>query len=242
MQILASLLLPLAALAFDAASLPHSFQEASGKTFVHQGPNCFAAALKLTGITQSYRGMDELEFRELTSLYCERTEDPEIGDIGVFEKPGFGFIHAYSYISPEWGMEKPGVDYLGKTPIALASATNIEYRYLASPECRRYAKNISQCSNAHYYLRCQPMKIEGDSKLARHQGRVRQIEQELDFLLEQSAVNPEDAPLFQSLEGEVQEAAQDLESLPTGKYSALLKARVLSLQKQLEFMRPRYPQ
>lgn len=232
-----SLFLPLAALAFDPALLPSSFQEAAGKTFAHPGPNCFATALKLTGITASFRGMDEPEFRERVKLQCERTEKPEIGDIGVFEKPGFGFIHAYAFISPEWGMEKPGVDYMGKTPIALASADSIEYRYLASPECRRYSKNISECANDHYFLRCRPIGPESDSRLARHQGKVKKIEATMDFLLGQSDANPADAPLFQELEQEVQKLEADLETIPAGTHTTLFRARVKSLQKQLEFMR-----
>jgi hypothetical protein len=53
-------------------------------------------------------------------------------------------------------------------------------------------------------------------------------------------VNPEDASLFQNLEQEVEEAAREADAIPRGKFSAFLKARITSLQKQLDFMRPKY--
>lgn len=234
-----SLLIPLSALAL-VAELPAPFLEAEGKTFAYQGPNCFATALKLTGVTQSFRGMDELEFRELTQLYCERTESPRIGDIGVFEKPGFGFIHAYAYVSPEFGLEKPGVDYMGKTPIALARMESIQFRYLAPIECRRYSPgDLSQCANDHYFLRCNPVHFSGQPQLRRHEQKIRDIELGLDQLLEQTSADSDDHFLFDRLEQATGQASAEVASIHAGPYAPFLKARITSLEKQLEFMRPR---
>lgn len=222
-----------------AQGLPAEFLKADGKTFSAMGPNCFSTALRLNGLTRSYRGLDGEEFNQIVKLFCQRTQDPRLGDLGVFETPGFGFLHAYAYVSPEMGMQKPGVDYNGKTAIRMYSTYSIDYVYTASAECRRYAPDISVCSNDHYYLRCEAVNMMGNPAAEKHDQIIRPIEAAMDAILEN--------PNFGSTEQKLLE--QIIRSLPAAKLNLsqheaeipadlrrYLQARIKSLEDQLEFL------
>lgn len=131
-----------------------------GKTFEVMGPNCFATALKLTGKMPTFRGVDGKEFELFTRLSCERVENPQRGDIGIFAFPdGYAMDHAYVYLSAEQGIEKPGVDYNGKTPIMVRPLFQIEFIHGASEFCRKYAPDPAVCSLDHYYVRCNDLDL-----------------------------------------------------------------------------------
>lgn len=218
-----------------AESLTSRMREAEGKTFSVMGPNCFATALKVSGVTSSYRGMDAKEFEIIQKNFCQKVDQPRAGDIGVFETPGFGFIHAYVFVSNDTGMQKPGVDYNGKTPISFQSLQSINYTYLASPECRRYAKNISECANAHYYVRCESFaddlkKINPDLET-----QVQAIEKNMDLLLESNVWGAFQVRLSLQVQEQVLRLRDLMPTEENSPWEKFVHARQISLEKQAQF-------
>ena len=215
-------------------------RQAEGKTFEALGPNCFATAMKLSGITSSYRDMDDKEFAVIQKNFCQRVDQPQPGDIGVFETPRFGFVHAYVYVSSGWGMQKPGVDYNGKTPISLQALDSINYTYLASPECRRYSKNISECSNLHYYVRCQSFSSLLTSYNPLFETTVRDIEARMEGLLENGPWTPVQKQLASQLYRDVADLRDSLNKMVADETPQALReyisARQTSLEKQAQFL------
>lgn len=220
----------------QAEGLESRMREADGKTFAVLGPNCFATAMKVSGITSSYRGMDAKEFEAIQKNFCQKVDQPQPGDIGVFETPGFGFIHAYVYVSSETGMQKPGVDYNGKTPISFQPLESISYTYLASPECRRYSKNISECANSHYYVRCRSFSDELKKMNLIFENRVQEIEKSMDLLLASDNWGDSQKLLSQQIQQEVHNLREELRSLTGNQWSEYILARQISLEKQAQFL------
>lgn len=213
-----------------------SYQTYEGKTFSALGPNCFATAMKVAGLTESFRGMDEKEFRVIRESFCQPIAQPRPGDIGVFERPGFAFVHAYIYVSAEWGLQKPGVDYNGKTPIALQALDSINYVFLASPECRRFSRDISECANAHYYLRCTPFQESLRADLPELETRIRALEQRIDHLLEVPEWTSREKNEVLDLQIVVRDLRQDISTMALPlRWRAYIEARQISLEKQMEF-------
>ena len=218
-----------------AEGLASRMQEADGKTFAVMGPNCFATAMKVSGVTSSYRGMDAKEFAVIQKNFCHKIDQPQPGDIGVFETPGFGFIHAYVFVSSDTGMQKPGVDYNGKTPISFQSLESINYTYLASPECRRYSKDVSECVNAHYYVRCE--------NYVRHlrkinpvlEDQVQAIEKSMDLLLEGDNWGPSQVRLSQQVQEQVLQLRGLMPTEENSSWQKFVRARQVSLEKQAQF-------
>ena len=216
--------------------LLNSLQESEGLTFSVPGPNCFASALKLTGMTPSFRGMDEPEFSAIVKASCPVTASPQPGDIGVYETPGFGFIHAYVYVSDQLGMQKPGVDYAGKTAISFQSLDAIRFTYLASPECRRYARDLSECSNKHYYLRCSPSQENKGS--VEYRQMVHKIEAAFESVLNAPDLNFDHGAVVEELKMQVMQLEEYLkrESNLSSAQKAIAVARQKSFEKQIQFI------
>lgn len=130
-------------------------EEYDGLVFAQAGPNCFGTALKLAGHYPTFRGVDANEFQAFLDLACTATESPKRGDLGVYETPGFGAVHAFIYLDEEVGMDKPGVDYMGRTPVSVRSHEVIDYHFLAPQECRRYSPDdLSLCANRKVFYSC----------------------------------------------------------------------------------------
>lgn len=165
--------------------LPPQWQRHVGKTFAVPGPNCFATALKVAGLYPTFRGVDVNEFQSFISQACEPVSEPQAGDIGVFTAPNGVATHAYFYVSPEWTIEKPGVDYSGPTAVVLQRLESVHYRAGISPECRRYSSDPSLCANQHQYVRCSQMPLSGE--LAQLQRSFNQFDQELSVWIEGQA-------------------------------------------------------
>lgn len=223
----------------DATGVAPRYLRAVGKSFEVMGPNCFGTALKLSGFQSTFRGVDVGEFQAFLNLACRPVESPEPGDIGVFEAPGFALLHAYIYLSPDLGIEKPGVDYLGKTPIALNSLESILYRSIASPECRRYAKDVSECSNRHFYVRCAGIPESRNSWAREHQRKVLALEALMGPLLEVAVFGPEQVSIVMEMSERLDSLRRDLSDRPVGEVSekrrVYLQARLSSLKKQLQY-------
>lgn len=219
--------------------LPAPYREALGKTFEVMGPNCFGTVLKLSGFQSTFRGVDVGEFQAFVKLACRQVESPEPGDIGVFEAPGFAFLHAYLYLSPDLGLDKPGVDYLGKTPISIKPLSSILYRNIASPECRRYSKDVGECSNLHYYVRCSGLPEESSPWLRDHDRKVGALESLMGKALEMTSFGPEQGSIVQGMEQRLAELRADLTRMPPNELSAdrqsYVRGRLQSLEKQLTY-------
>ncbi|MBX3040124.1 MAG: hypothetical protein KF789_05370 [Bdellovibrionaceae bacterium] len=225
----------------QGASVEASFREFEGKTFEVVGPNCFGTALRLSGFQTTFRGVDGGEFQAFVKLACRKVQNPEPGDIGIFEMRGFAMAHAYIYLSPELGIDKPGVDYLGKTPIAVKPLASIIYRNLASPECRRYSKDISECSSDHYYVRCAGLPESQSQRLQDHDRKVLALENLMASLLEVAVFAPEQAAAVVEMSERLAELREDLRgplvSEISGDMRSYLTARIASLEKQIEYFK-----
>jgi len=135
-----------------AYELPARLQILVGQTFEQQGPNCFAAALNGAGVYTSFRGISEREFSAVLEAACQKVDEPVFGDIGVYSSEGFGYVHAFLYVDEQTAFEKPGVDYVGQTPIRLQHQNSVDYVHMASPECRRFGDET--CHNQKSFFRC----------------------------------------------------------------------------------------
>lgn len=208
-----------------------------GKTFSSPGPNCFSSALRVTQKTPSFRGMDEKEFSSFLELNCQKVSKPFTGDIGVFSSKGFAYTHAFVYLNENWGFQKPGVDYLGKTPLATARLQDIIYTYIAPRECRQYSKDISECSLTLEYYRCQKHRPIRHLSSYIHEENIFKIEKTLEKILLQSTVTPEDRKVLAEIKKSIEIERGRLALIPaTPKEVRYLFARLVSLEKQLAFM------
>ncbi len=123
------------------------------QTFTQPGPNCFSTALKTAQIYPSFRAVSAREFSEATEKFCTESSEPKPGDLGVYFVEGFGPVHAFLYLSKSIGFEKPGVDYLGQTPLRFNLLSNIDYTHRASKECLIYGD--SSCFNRLKFFTCE---------------------------------------------------------------------------------------
>lgn len=214
-----------------------SLSHLEGKTFSSPGPNCFSSALRATHKTPSFRGMDEKEFSAFLELNCQKVAKPAIGDIGVFTARGFAHTHAFVYLNEQWGFQKPGVDYLGKTPLATVRIQDIMYTYIASKECRQYAKDISACSVDFAYYRCQKHRPIRHILSYLHEEAIFKIEKELERVLLQSVITESDRKSLSEIKNLVEQERKRLASIPANpKELRFLYSRIISLEKQLAFM------
>lgn len=221
--------------------LPVAYQRALGQTFAVAGPNCFATALAVTGLYPGFRGVDTEEMQKYTALFCREVQIPQPGDIGVYASPGYGFVHAFVYISQNLGLEKPGVDYAGRTAIQIRHLNSIDYRSRASMECRRFSPDLSLCSNDLLFFHCsQPTALtSGPTRLRLHQQQVVALEVQLTHLLENlQAPRTNTAILFElhsQLKNSETTLALEKPEIDPELYS-FLEARLRSLEKQIAFL------
>lgn len=202
-----------------AYELPAKLQKMVGQTFSKPGPNCFAAALYGSGVYSSFRGISENEFSEVLKTSCEKIEEPKLGDIGVYQSKGFGFVHAFVYLDENSAFEKPGVDYVGKTPVRIQTQDSIDYVHIASQECRRWGDET--CHNQKSYYRCGPVTFDKKFELT-----LSAANEFFDLVLIKG-----DRSL--AVQSEIHKAVRALEALAK---SDLEKAVFESIEKQLYFL------
>ena len=210
----------------------HSFSEYNGLTFKHLGPNCFGSALKIAGHYQYFRGVDAQEFAHYISNYCEETDIPTKGDIGVFTTPGSDYVvHAFVQINEDTVVEKSGVDYLGVTPIKVQSLETTLFVFKSSYECKRFSGNHPSCQNDLKYYSCaQP----GLNLSERFQELTKQFEEKLESVLIQGLEQSDTDlinQLFSSLKSEIYK--QTLNE----KDKKYLSSKMVSYEKQLQFLK-----
>lgn len=138
---------------------PH-LKKAAGSTFSALGPNCFASAIYGANLRDSFRGVSALEFTEVLKASCTQVETPKTGDIGIYYVEDFGPSHAYTFISENIVFEKPGVDYLGQTPMRFNFKNVVDFTHVASDECRRWGDE--SCHSKQAYYRCSEIKLPSD--------------------------------------------------------------------------------
>lgn len=204
----------------EAYTLPIKIQKVVGKTFSHSGPNCFAAALYGSDIYDSFRGVSKNEFSEVLKASCVKVDVPEMGDIGVYSSGSFGFLHAFVYLNGVDAFEKPGVDYLGKTPMRIQKEASIDYVHTASAECRRYGDE--SCHNQKAYYRCG--QVSFNTKFAK-------VLKEVNLLFNE-ALQSKLVPL--SVQNDLQNLYLNLDFFAE---SDLEKAIFESVEKQMQFFR-----
>lgn len=233
-HIISSLMLLLSGFALGEAV---DFEKYDGLVFSQAGPNCFGSALKLAGHYPTFRGVDADEFQAFLDLACTVTENPKRGDIGVYVTPGFGPIHAFIYVNETVGMDKPGVDYMGKTPVSLRPYERIDYHFLAPPECRRYSpKDLSLCSNQKIFYSCDlaamNLRESVNDSVVDYQSDVLKFERKIAALLNQARVSQmQKEELAKELDG----LKSRLEEISFEK--SLSEAEISYLHFQLESLR-----
>lgn len=189
-----------------------------GQTFSKPGPNCFAAALYGADVYDSIRGISENEFAAVLKTACKKVETPRFGDVGVYNAKGFGFVHAFTYLDADTAFEKPGVDYVGKTPVRVQGQVSVDYVHIASPECRRWGDE--SCHNQKSYYRCGAVKLNSKFKFA-----LDQINSLFDAVLIKG-------DLFFAVRNEIFLTVETLEALAA---SELEKSILESIEKQMHF-------
>lgn len=217
--------------------LSETWSRSLGQTFEFMGPNCFSTALHLTGQARTFRAVDVGEFEAYTELACQRVQIPRSGDIGVFRAPGYLVTHAYIFVNEKWALEKPGVDYAGKTAVGLLPLEAVLYRSLASSECRRYSANSRECENEHYYLRCGSPKFPSTKWSSEHEFLVAQVEFAMAELLLKGEVNTGSR---QKMERILPLIAKNLENMDQDvdvKLRRYYVERFKSLLKQSEYLK-----
>lgn len=224
-----------------SSCFPKTYEGAIGKKFEVPGPNCFGTALKLSGFYPTFRGVDTGEFTSYVKLACKAVDEPLTGDIGVFEAPRYGFVHAYIYLSASVGIDKPGVDYSGKTAIRVRPLADIEYSFLASKECRQSGKDSRSCYNQHYYLRCEKLDLSKYSEVTQHSEKVLEIEKTMEELIEKSKFSSEDIKRVFEVETEIHNLKYAFESNEGSKsldadLIKYLKEQMKSLGLQADFL------
>lgn len=216
-------------------------ESVDGKTFAISGPNCFAAALRITGNYPTFRAVGPQEFSAYLELTCEKVDTPQKGDIGAYFYPGYTYSHAYVHIDDEFGMDKPGVDYMGPTPVAKKRFASIDYIHYASRECRQYSKDISACSSQRALFRCRKMDWSQHPELLQHNTSVRQWEEQTAIVLEQPFPLDELAQAESALQlkmVELEDQWNTLQKLPLNeKIKNFLDGRMRSLRGQMEFIK-----
>ncbi len=214
-------------------------QSVLGRTFKVFGPNCFSAALRVTQHYVSFRGVDEPEFREFVNLYCTPVVTPDEGDIGAYINPSSGqFVHAFVYLDPIYGIDKPGADYMGQTMVALKPIESIHYLSFASPECRKHSYGrIDLCSNQLQYFNCNSSGVMTDPIYNLHNEKVLKWEQEITKILETNLTTKDKAQIKLTLAALLTRIFEDFKLLENTQLSnqklTYLKARYESLKIQL---------
>lgn len=193
----------------------------SNKTFRQPGPNCFATALKASGLYDGFRAVSEKEFEAVIKETCVETTNPEFGDIGVYHVKNFGPIHAFMYVSKNLGFEKPGVDYLGQTPVRFNLLYNIDYVHRASKECRQHGDE--SCHNSFKFLRCEKLSLPEE-----FQAKLNVVNRLIDDVLNLSSVKS--SAVFN-----IELAYQELAFRSTG--SVIEKEILSSIGIQIKFFR-----
>ncbi len=131
--------------------------KASDQTFSTLGPNCFATALYGAGLHNTFRGVSAREFQETLNSSCFEVKTPKFGDIGIYYVEGFSPTHAYTFISKDIVFEKPGVDYMGKTPTRFNTKASVDFIHVASPECRQWGDET--CHSKQAFYRCSQINL-----------------------------------------------------------------------------------
>lgn len=90
--------------------LPEFVRATIGKTALKA--NCFNTALVGAGLASKIGFTPFFEFSGILRERCSREPAPGAGDIGVVSLKGGSLspIHAFIYLTPEFGYEKPGSD------------------------------------------------------------------------------------------------------------------------------------
>lgn len=220
-----------------------------GKTFLVPGPNCFATALRATGHYSTFRGVGTSEFTAFLDMACEAVDLPERGDIGTYNPKNSAYSHAYVHLNKEFGLDKPGVDYFGSTPVSKKRLSAIDYNNYASRECRQYSPDVTLCSNIRTHFRCKKWDWSQYSDLKDHQIRVAAWEQTMAVVLETPMSSKQMFMIELDLIAQIKILEKDVQALlqlPLNeKIKTYLAARLKSLQDQMEFLRlklkPEYP-
>lgn len=211
-----------------------------GKTFNVTGPNCFAAALRVTGLYHTFRGVGPQEFHAFTQLACEKVDTPVKGDIGTYYLPEYSYSHAYVHVDSEFGIDKPGVDYMGQTAVEKKRLASIDFIHYASKECRQYSHDITLCANTRAHYRCKKLDWSNYPEIIKHQHSIEQWEQQLSIALESSLPMME----LKAIESELREKMVELEAqsktieaLPLDlKIKNYVSSRMRSLRDQMTFL------
>jgi hypothetical protein len=181
-----------------------------GTVFETPGPNCFSAALVLSGVQKTFRGVDELEMRSEIQQRCQLVMgEPQPGDVGVYSTRGGEFlVHAFLYVDPDTVIEKRGVGSGSNNAIIRGSFAHTNFIYgVASKECLQFSKG-PECYNRLQYYRCgeasvrtpreelfekaleQAIFMPRSHQKARLQA-VRQLEEYLNQLIEEGQTSSE---------------------------------------------------
>lgn len=206
-----------------------------GMSFFQAGPNCFGTALRLADLYPTFRGVDGPEMTAFLDLSCHQVESPVYGDLGVYFAPNESPIHAYFYIDDKVAMDKPGVDYNGRTMISMRKVVHIDYTYLIPKECLRYSRdNLSLCSNKKRFYRCDPKTLSKSVVFE----RMNLFELRLGDLLNKSVSKDLQHSLFKELKSLknlfLLEASGDRISFGEKK---LIHEQLESFNKQIQFFR-----
>lgn len=218
-----------------------------GRVFRQPGPNCFATALHGAGALPGYRAVDVSEMKSHARLYCHEVLQPEPLDLGVYVAPGTTdlfaesatWVHAFLWVTPEMVFEKQGVDYWGATPVGLREFRHVDYRVRASPECRRYAKDLAECANRLIYLRCSPPDLAtlGIPALT---SLLDRLEAQMALLIDQPTVANSLKQDAESLLNKAQSLLNASHAFPP-PVRTYLQSRLESFRRQLLFLKSPSP-
>lgn len=211
-----------------------------GRTFAIPGPNCFSTALRVTGIYPTFRGVDVGEFKSFIESQCKEVQNTEPGDIGTYLTPDGLFLHAFVFLDATTGIEKAGVDYVGKSAVLENSLANIDYIRYADPYCRQYSKNISECSNVRKNYRCTKFTAPISPSHIEHEATVNEVEHLMMVLIDGGAPKSQEAQILKTLELKMSTLNIQVDKLSSeaeDKKSTHYKARQDSLNDQMIFIR-----
>ena len=215
----------------------NAFQQFDGVTFDQSGPNCFGSALKIAGHYKTFRGVDTPEFEAFLELACERTQNPSTGDIGVFAPKNYAATHAFVYIDQNLVIDKPGVDYIGQTPVSIRRHSQMDHIFLASMECRRYSgHDISLCANEKKYFKCDSKKLKKAPRS--YSAHFQSLEQEIGRLLNQDVSQVKKESLLKKINHLENQLDREIQRVQMSeKEINFLRFQIESLLKQTQFFR-----
>ncbi|MCC6138632.1 MAG: hypothetical protein IT287_08360 [Bdellovibrionaceae bacterium] len=211
-----------------------------GKNFEILGPNCFSTAFRVTGLYATFRAVDEAEFRTYLKAFCQQVDQPQVGDIGTYSPPNYNFSHAYVLASDSTGIDKPGVDYKGKTSVSEKTLQSIDHVSYASPECRQYSDDVTQCANTRAFYRCQKPVFKDLAEIKKHNASVAAWDANVMVLLDTKMAISAQQAMYKKLESEfvvLQDQLQILLQLDIDTtHKEYFAARIASLKDQLIFI------